>query len=71
MDAVADAKVTARSGATIIIIIMMGIEKMMGMVFKRREMLGCDIAVIKSVYGILPILLYFMLLGSVILALFP
>ena len=34
-------------------------------------MLGCDISVFKSVYVMLPILLDFMRLGSVILALLP
>ena len=42
MDAVADAKVNARSGATIK---RMGIEMITKMVFKRGSMLGCDIAV--------------------------
>ena len=39
------------------------------MVFKRGEMIGCSIASVKIVDGILPTLLDFMLLGSVILVL--
>ena len=39
------------------------------MVFKRGAMIVCDIAVAKSVDGIIPTTLDFMLLGSVILAL--
>ena len=50
-------------------IIRMGIEMIMGMVFKIGAMIGYSIAVIKSVDGILPTLLDFMLLVSVILAL--
>ena len=42
----------------------------MEMVFKRGAIIGCAIAVIKSVNGILRTLLDFMLLGSVVLALF-
>ena len=41
------------------------------MVFKRGEMLGCDIFVVKIVDGMPPILLNFMPLGSVILELLP
>ena len=44
---------------------------MMEMVFKRGEMIVYDIAVIKSVDGILPTPLDFMQLGSVIMALLP
>ena len=66
VDAVADVNVDARGGA---MIIRMGIEMIMGMVFKRGAMIGYAIAVVKSVDGILPTLLDFMLLGSVILAL--
>ena len=43
----------------------------MEMVFKRGAMLGCDIFVVKSVDGIPPIIMDFMLLGSVILELLP
>ena len=66
VDAVADAKVDARSGATII---SMGIEMIMVMVFKRGAILGCSIFVDKSVDGILPTIMDFMLLGIVILSL--
>ena len=67
----ADAKITTRSGTTITTIIRMVIEMIMEMVFKGGAKLGYDIAVIKSVDGILPILLYLMLFRSVILALLP
>ena len=64
VDAVADAKVTARSGETIR---SMGIEMIMEMVFKRGEMIGCDISFVRSVDGMPPIIMYLMPLGSVIL----
>ena len=70
MDAVADTKVTARSGAGEMII-RTGIEMIMETVFKRGEILGCAISVVKSAYGILPTPLDLMLLRSVILALSP
>ena len=41
------------------------------MVFKRGAMLGYAIAVVKSVDGIIPTLMDFMLIGNVILALLP
>ena len=41
------------------------------MVFKIGAILGCDIAVVKSVDGILPTIMDFMLLGSMILSLLP
>ena len=41
------------------------------MVFKREEMLGCAIVVVISVYGMPPIPMDFMPLGSVILAHLP
>ena len=47
MDAVADTKVTARSGAGEMII-RTGIEMIMETVFKRGEILGCAISVVKS-----------------------
>ena len=68
VDAVADAKVTARSGETIR---SMGIEMIMEMVFKIWAMIGCAIFVVKGVDGMPPILLDFMPLGSVILAPLP
>ena len=68
MDAVTDKNVSARSGS---MIIRMEIKMIMEMVFKIGVMLGCTIAAIKSVDEILPTLLYFMLLGSVILAPLP
>ena len=43
----------------------------MEMVFKIGAMLGCDISVVRSVDGMKPILLYFIPLGSVILAFLP
>ena len=49
----------------------MGIEMIMEMVFKRGEMIGCDIAIVRSVNGMSPIILDFMPLGSVILELLP
>ena len=49
----------------------MGVEIVMEIVLKRGLMLGCDVAVVKSVNRTLPTLLDLMLLGSVILALFP
>ena len=67
VDAVADSKVTARSGATIR---RMGIEIIMVMVSKRGEMIGCAIAVVSSVDGITLILMDFIPLGSVVLAIF-
>ena len=70
VDTVADAKVTEITGSRSMII-RMGIEMIIEMVFKRGEMLGCDIAVVKSLDEILPTPLYFILLGSVILALSP
>ena len=51
--AVVDAKATARNGAREMIIIM-GIKIIMEMVFKRGEIMGCAISVVKSVDGILP-----------------
>ena len=66
VDAVADTKVDARSVARITRTV---IEMIIEMVFKIGEMLGCDIAVIKSVDGILLTLLDFMVLGSLILEL--
>ena len=66
--AVADTKVTARSGK---IIISMEIEMIMEIVFKRGSMIGCDIFVFNILDVILTTLTYFMLLGSVILAFFP
>ena len=68
VDVVAESKVTSRSGATII---GMGVEMIMEMVFKRGEMIGCAISIVNSVYGMPPILLDFMPLGSVILEKFP
>ena len=68
VDTVADAKATAISGATIR---MTGIKMIMKMVFKIGEMLGCAIAVARSVDVISPILLDFIPLGSVILAFLP
>ena len=41
------------------------------MMSKRGAMLVCDIAVVRSVDGMTPILMYFMPLGSMILSLFP
>ena len=52
-------------------IIRMGIERIMEMVFERGAMLGCAIAIVNSVDGITPISLDFMLLGSVILEISP
>ena len=49
----------------------MGIEMIMEMVFKRGAIIGCDIAVVRSVDVMKPILLDFIPLGSVILALLP
>ena len=66
VDVVADTKVTKRSGGRAIII-RMGIEIIMEIVFKIGETLGCAISVVKSVGGILTTPLDFMLLGSVIL----
>ena len=66
VDAVADSKVNARSGATIR---RMRVEIIMEMFFKRGSMLGCDIYIVKSVDVIPPILLDFMPLGRAILAL--
>ena len=43
----------------------------MEMVFKRGSVIGCAISVVRSVDEMTLILLDFMLLGSVILALFP
>ena len=40
-------------------------------VFKREAMLGCDIVVVKCVDEILPTPIDFMLIGSVILEIFP
>ena len=70
VDTVADAKVTEITGSRSMII-GMGMEMIIEMVFKRGKMLGCDIAVVKSLDEILPTPLYFILLGSVILALSP
>ena len=64
VDAVADAKVTTRSGATIK---RMGIEMITKIVFKRGSILGCAITVVRSVDEMTPILLDFMLIGGVIL----
>ena len=69
LDAVADAKMTAISGSRAMII-RMGIEMITEMVLKIGEMLGCAITVVKSVDGIIPTRLDFILLGSVILTLF-
>ena len=66
VDAVVDTKVDVRSGATIIRI---GIETIMDMVFKRGEMIGCAIDAARSVNGMPPIIMDFMLLGCVILEL--
>ena len=66
VDAVADAKVVEISGP---MIIMMGIKMIMEVVFKRGEMIGCYIAAVKIVDGILPTILELMLLGSMILIL--
>ena len=41
------------------------------MVFKIGAMIGCTISIVKSVDGIIPTLLDFILLGSAILALLP
>ena len=41
------------------------------MVFKIGAILGCDIAVVKSVDGILPTIMDFMLLGIMILSILP
>ena len=68
VDAGADAKVNVIS-ATTIIIINMGIEMIMVTVFKRGEMIGTDIDVVKILDGIIPTLLDFPLLGCAILAL--
>ena len=46
-------------------------EIIMGTVFKRGAMLGCAIAVVNILDGIIPTPLDFMLLGSVILKLLP
>ena len=43
----------------------------MEMVFKIGAVLRCSITVVNSVDEILPTLLYFMMLGSVIMSLFP
>ena len=67
VDAAANAKVTSRSGAKIR---GMGIETIMGILFKRGAILVCDIAVVKSVDRMLPMLLYFMPIGSIILEFF-
>ena len=66
VDAVADTKVAAKNGA---MIIKTRIEMIMKMLFKRVDILGCAIVVVKSVEGILPTLMNFMLLGSEILEL--
>ena len=78
MNAVADAKMATRSGAKItiiviivIIVIRTGIEIIMEIVFKLGAMLGFDMAIFKSVDGILTSLMDFMLFGSVILVLLP
>ena len=76
VDAMVDAEVGAVVDAKVIAIIEetiigMGIEMIMGMVFKKGEMLGCAIAIVRSVDGIPPIILDFTPLGSVILALLP
>ena len=68
MDEVADTNVDATSGA---MIIRTGIEIIMEMAFKRGAMLGCAISAVKSVDLILTTIMDFMMLGSVILALFP
>ena len=68
VDVVADAMVTTRIGETIIGI---GIETMTEMVFKRGEMLGCDISVVRGMYGMTPIVLDLMPLGSMILEILP
>ena len=68
LDKVSYAKVATRNGE---MIIQMGIEMIMEMVFKRGAMIRCDISVVKSVDEILPIPMDFMLLGSVILSLSP
>ena len=68
LDKVSYAKVATRNGE---MIIQMGIEMIMEMVFKRGAMIGCAISVVRSVDGMRTILLYFMPLGSVILALLP
>ena len=63
VDVVAEAKVNAISGATII---WMRIETVMKMVFKRGSILGCDIAVVRSVDE-----MDFMPLGIMILTILP
>ena len=52
-------------------IIGMGIEMIMEILFKTWAIIGCDIAAVKVVDGILPTPLDVMLLGSMILALSP
>ena len=54
VDVVTDAKVTAESGATIRRV---GIEIIMEMVLKIGSMIVCDIAVVRSLDGLTPILL--------------
>ena len=68
MSVVADAKVTTRSGATIK---RMGIEMITKMLLKIGSMLGCAIAVVRSVDGMTLIFLDFMPLGGMILEPFP
>ena len=68
VDAVVDTKAISRSESRAMII-SMGIEMIMVMFFKRVATLECTISVVKSVDGILPTLLDFILLGSVILEL--
>ena len=68
VDVVVDAKVTTRSGETII---WMKMEMIMILVFKREAMFGCAIYVVKNENGMKPILMDFMLLESVILSLLP
>ena len=68
VDAVADSNVAARIGA---MIIRTGIEMIMEMVFKRGATIRFAITVVKSLDRILPTLLDFMLIGSMILALLP
>ena len=70
VDAVVDAKGTTRSIARSIII-RMEIDIIKEIVFKRGSIIECSISVVKSVDEILPTPLDFMLLGSVILAIFP
>ena len=68
MGAVSDTKVVTRSEATIIIMV---IEVIIEMKFKKGEMLGCAIYIVNSVDAILPKFLDFMLIVSVILAHLP